>query len=330
MQRVKMHALAWLLIGGLILLTACGGAMPRKDLELQRVVDTINEMREAGVVPQLAPAQFRSAHAAVQEATQASSRNQAHLVHIAEQRVAIAQAAADRAAALEELEALEDERDNLRLVAREKEAEVARLDAERARLQSLARAEEADRARREATEAQAREREMAAAMEQAQREASQAKRLAEAQAEEAELARMEADAASAAAATLRKQLENLQARETDRGMVVTLGDVLFESGQAELVPDALLNLDRVVDILDEHAGKPVRIEGHTDSRGSETFNLSLSERRAEEVRRALVNLGVSAERLTAVGLGESRPVSPNETESGRQQNRRVDIVILDQ
>jgi outer membrane protein OmpA-like peptidoglycan-associated protein len=125
----------------------------------------------------------------------------------------------------------------------------------------------------------------------------------------------------------RAQLAALQAKQTDRGMVVTLGSVLFATGQSELLPGALETIDRLADYLDRNQDKTVLIEGHTDSTGSDTTNLRLSQERANAVRMALMAEGIGARRVAATGLGSSRPVAPNTTAEGRQQNRRVEIVI---
>ena len=108
----------------------------------------------------------------------------------------------------------------------------------------------------------------------------------------------------------------------------TLGDVLFEKSQADLRAESLANLERLVGFIQDYPERRVSIEGHTDSTGSEGFNLELSQRRAEAVRDALIDRGVSGRRLEAVGLGEAYPIASNDTDAGRRQNRRVEIIIL--
>jgi len=131
------------------------------------------------------------------------------------------------------------------------------------------------------------------------------------------------------AAALEKQLADLEAKKTDRGMVITLGDVLFDFNRAELRGGAQQSLYRLVTFLRENVDREVLVEGHTDSVGSETFNLDLSQRRAEAVRGFLVQNGIDSARTAVRGFGEARPVSTNATDAGRQQNRRVEVVILD-
>jgi outer membrane protein OmpA-like peptidoglycan-associated protein len=128
-------------------------------------------------------------------------------------------------------------------------------------------------------------------------------------------------------AELQRQIEALQARPTDRGLVLTLGDVLFESGRAELKAGAANNLNQLTTFLGKYPGRTVAIEGHTDSVGGDDYNLGLSQRRAESVRSHLVAQGIDAARLTAMGAGESSPVAGNDSAAGRQQNRRVEVII---
>lgn len=122
-------------------------------------------------------------------------------------------------------------------------------------------------------------------------------------------------------------LTELRARQTDRGTVVTLGDVLFDTDSATLNPGGLQQVQRLATYLNANPARTVRIEGHTDSRGSAAYNEVLSQRRAEAVRAALIGAGVDPARLTTVGMGEALPVASNDTVAGRQQNRRVEIVI---
>jgi outer membrane protein OmpA-like peptidoglycan-associated protein len=153
--------------------------------------------------------------------------------------------------------------------------------------------------------------------------------LIEARAHQVDIARLEVEQAQARAADLEKQLAELQAKKTERGMVITLGDVLFDFNRAELRSGAQQNLYRLATFLRENPEREVLIEGHTDSVGSESYNLDLSQRRAEAVRGFLAQNGVELARTAVRGFGEARPVSTNETDAGRQQNRRVEVVILD-
>ena len=127
----------------------------------------------------------------------------------------------------------------------------------------------------------------------------------------------------------RQELANLQAKQTDRGLVLTLGDVLFDTGRATLKPGADRTIDRLAQALKDNPNTRVMIEGHTDSVGGDEYNMALSERRAEAVADALRFRGVPADRYEAKGLGKDFPVASNDTQSGRQQNRRVEIVFSD-
>lgn len=156
------------------------------------------------------------------------------------------------------------------------------------------------------------------------------------QARTAEVTRARSDAtearksqaqSAAEAAELQRQVDNLEAEATDRGLVLTLGDVLFATGSADLQPGANANLDKLVNFLRQYPERTVLIEGHTDNVGSATFNQGLSQRRAESVRRYLTQQNIESGRMTATGIGQDRPVAGNETSTGRQQNRRVEIVI---
>ena len=145
----------------------------------------------------------------------------------------------------------------------------------------------------------------------------------------AEAARNETAAAQAQLANTQQQLADLQAKKTDRGVVVTLGDVLFDTGQASLKPGADLALNRLATYLTNNPDTKILIEGHTDSRGSDDYNEALSERRAQAVATALESRGVSASQIQTRGLGKSFPVATNATPEGRQQNRRVEVVLSD-
>jgi outer membrane protein OmpA-like peptidoglycan-associated protein len=151
---------------------------------------------------------------------------------------------------------------------------------------------------------------------------------------DAQVARMEADTARSAAAqaqqqsaALQREIDALNARPTDRGLVLTLGDVLFETGKADLKAGAITDLDRLAGFMAKYPDRTVVIEGHTDSVGSDDYNIGLSQRRAESVRTYLMRQGVDLSRVRTQGMGESVPVATNDTAGGRQQNRRVEIIV---
>lgn len=182
----------------------------------------------------------------------------------------------------------------------------------------------ADIAAEQITKGQAEEKTAAA-------ESERQKVLLQAREQEAAAARAQAQATAEAAQRqaemLTAQLRELNARQTDRGMVLTLGDVLFDTGKATLKPGATSTVDRLSAFLEEAPDRSVVIEGHTDSVGSDELNQSLSENRAESVKAALVAKGIRSDRINAVGKGEAAPVASNDNAAGRQQNRRVEIII---
>jgi outer membrane protein OmpA-like peptidoglycan-associated protein len=145
--------------------------------------------------------------------------------------------------------------------------------------------------------------------------------------QQARTASREAETAMARSKALEEELNALKAKKTDRGFVLTLGDVLFATGKADLMAGAQRTIDQLAAFLNKYPNKNVSVEGHTDSKGSESFNLMLSQSRAESVRSAIMARGISSNRITVEGLGEMYPVASNDTSAGRQQNRRVEIVI---
>ena len=161
----------------------------------------------------------------------------------------------------------------------------------------------------------------------ARADAGDAQKLAEARKLEAEKATTKAEAAMAQARELEQELSELKAKKTDRGFVLTLGDVLFATGKADLMPGAQRTIDQLAAFLNKYPNKNVSVEGHTDSVGSEAYNMTLSQHRAESVRSAIMARGISPDRITAKGFGELYPVASNDTPAGRQQNRRVEILI---
>jgi outer membrane protein OmpA-like peptidoglycan-associated protein len=314
----------------LLLLAACASA-PKKDLALEQVRSQLDELKSDSELAGYAPQALGEAERALRQAEAATGNTQRiHLIYMADRRIQVARAIAQREQLEREFDRLARERSDLLVKASQMEAERARQEAERARMMSQATAEDAERARAEAAQAQHREAESVRTARQASEEAEQAKALAASSATAAQLARREADLALEQADTLRRQLENLQLRQTESGVVVTLGDVLFESGQTELREEAVASLVEVVDLLQSEPDKNIRIEGHTDSTGDAATNVKISENRANSVFRALVSLGVEAGRVTTLGMGEDFPIASNETEEGRAQNRRVDVILLDE
>lgn len=314
----------------LVLLSACTAA-PKKDLALERVRDEIDSLKSNAELAGYAPLALGEAERALRKAEMATGDDlyRSYLVYMADRRIQIARTMAEREQYEQVLDQLEDDHSRMLIQASQLEADHARMEAEEARLLVATTSEEAQRAMEEKETAQAKEAESARAAQLSAEEADQARRLAESRASEAEFARREADLASQQVTSLTRQLENLQLRETESGVVVTLGDVLFASGEAQLVEGGRSSLEEVVDLLQTEPDKKIRVEGHTDSSGNSDANLLLSEQRAQAVREALISLGVASERVSALGMGEDFPIASNEDEDGRARNRRVDVILLD-
>ena len=253
---------------------------------------------------------------------------------IALQRIEEERLANERRAAAER-EAAERARADEARRQRELAEQQARLEAERrAMAESQRKAAESERLAAERAKAEADAARLAA--EKAQAEALAQQQALAAQAEQARRAADEADRARASAEAekqaLREQLRQqlnmvLETRESARGLIVNMSDVLFDFGKYTLRPVAREKLARVSGIILAHPGLRIEVEGHTDSVGSDEFNQKLSEQRAGTVHEYLVSSGVAPTNVTARGFGESQPVASNDNAAGRQQNRRVELVV---
>lgn len=230
--------------------------------------------------------------------------------------------------------ALLKEQESLVLEARTLEADRARqaaLTAQRSaaeavalREQALAEAAEAERLRDEARLAQSIAEQGQLSAESA---AESARLLALAETERAEQARAEAEAAKAEMEIMRSRLSELEAKQTERGLLITLGDVLFELNQSDLKPGSARNLLPLANVLIERPDQTLIIEGHTDSTGARDYNMTLSEKRAQAVAQYLIEQGVDVNAISTTGLGPDFPVADNGSSAGRQRNRRVDVIL---
>ena len=266
-----------------------------------------------------------------------------HHAYLAMTRVRTAVQEAARVRAETQITEAETERRAVQLEVRTAEAEAARRRAEAAQAEAAAqraaaeaerqRAEEANRQaaseRAAAAEAQRRAAEERAAAQAAQANAEAAQADAQRAQAEAEQARQEAAAALARAQELASRISDLEAAQTERGLVLTLGDVLFDVGKADLKPGSFRAVDQLVQFLNEYPNRNVLIEGFTDSSGSDATNQVLSQRRADAVRAALVERGIAASRVATIGYGEQYPRATNDTAAGKQLNRRVEVIISD-
>lgn len=146
---------------------------------------------------------------------------------------------------------------------------------------------------------------------------------------QADDSRRQATASQARVDSLETELADLKLKKTERGLVLTLGDVMFDTGQSTLQPGAYATLDRLATALRQQSGRKVLIEGHTDNVGSSDNNQGLSERRAQSVQTGLMQRGVEHSQITALGKGEDFPIAGNDTAAGRQSNRRVELIFTD-
>lgn len=258
--------------------------------------------------------ELREAETAVRIAEQPLPDDEAalatHRVYMADRKVSIAEAKANTQFAEAQRTRISEEREEARLQARTREADRARSDASLARSDAERARNETDTARSDAARA---------------RVDSETARSAADAAQESE--RAMAGAAAREAEDYQRQIDALQAETTSRGLVLTLGDVLFATGSAELQSGTNQNLDRLVDFLNEYPERRVLIEGHTDNVGNAEYNRNLSRQRAESVKSYLTQQGIASRALSVSGIGMDRPVTGNDTASGRQQNRRVEIII---
>jgi outer membrane protein OmpA-like peptidoglycan-associated protein len=279
-----------------LLVAGCGGLPERIDT-LETAREAVRSAEQDELASEFAATEIAAARTALAEADELFEDDAdltliEHQAYLAQRYADIAEQRIAEAHAREEIAQAEANRNRVLLEARTREAEAAQREAQVAQQQ-----------------AQTAEQQARAAQQRAQLTAEQAAAIARENQE------------------LMQSLEDLQARETERGVVLTLSDVLFDTAEAELKPGAMSAIDRLADFMREYPERSVRIEGHTDARGTEQFNRELSERRAAAVEEALLARGIERERVDAVGLGEDYPVASNETSAGMQQNRRVEIVV---
>ena len=290
------HALA---LAATLLLGACS-SLPADNAALMSARAAFEGARNNPQTRELAAAELSAAGIALNRANEAFTRRDKlaevdHLAYLASQRVAVAQQTARQKAADAQLLSAEAERDRSRLAARTSEADSAQMLAQRS-----------------------------------QQEAQAAQRSAAASQMSAQSAQMQNADAQARAMQLEEQLRALNAKKTDRGMVVTIGDVLFDTGRAELKPGSARDMSKLADFFKANPQRTALVEGFTDSVGSEAANQDLSNRRAAAVQAALADMGVERQRISARGYGKAHPGAGNDNASGRQMNRRVEIVLSDE
>ena len=310
-------------VTALITLAALGACstVPRDNARLD---EARSSLRSAMANPQsgsLSGGEVKAASDALAQAEAAQMRNADvatvnHLSYLALQRSNIVQEAANRKTAEMAVTEANAARDKLRLEARTQEANTAQRQAAVAQSNAQASQLDAEAAQRAARAAQ-----------QGTMAAQQQSALSQQQALDAE---SRASALRAELAAQSAALAALDAKKTERGMVITMGDVLFDTGRAELKSGGVRNVEKLSGFLKAYPQRKVMIEGYTDSVGGDEMNRTLSTRRADAVRAALLSQGVGSDRLATMGYGESHPVAGNDSASGRQLNRRVEIVLSDE
>lgn len=278
------------------LLAACASA-PTVTPQLQQARDTVSRASADPAVSKYAALELKKASDSLRRADELSAKREApadidSAAYVAMQQARTAQTLAKAAADEDSIKAAEAERERVRADANAAAAARARTQAETAQAQAAMASADANNARAQAANAQA-----------------------------------NAANAQAQAAALQRELADMQAQQTDRGMLVTLGDVLFEFGRAEVKPAAEASILKLANYLQQHPDRRVLIEGFTDSVGSNAANLTLSQRRAQAVAEALRARGVDASRIDTRGYGEAFPVASNGSTSDRAMNRRVEVYI---
>lgn len=279
-----------------ILLAACSTA-PTTTTELELARANYAQAQGNPLVAKYANTELAAATRALDQANTAAAKNESlanidRLAYVAKQKIASAEEYARARAAEDRMTDAAAQRDQVRLDARTAEAEAAKRRAEQARMEAEAAQNQAQAAQNQAASAEAATRD-----------------------------------AQARAAALANALSELQAKQTERGIVITFGDVLFNVDQANLTAQGMATAQRLADVLRDHPERSVLVEGFTDSTGSDAYNLQLSQRRAEAIRSALSQMGVDRARIETRGYGEAYPVAGNATAGERQLNRRVEIVL---
>lgn len=337
---------------GLLFLFIAGCGLSQKEMmakdQMERARKSYAEAKANPNVEAYAPLELQEAGKALQVAEQAEQAKETDAVlqlgYLAEKKTQFAVTTADGKVTERNIDKLNVE--NAELIARKRtleaerasrEAGKARSEAESARLEAGKAMSEAEKARMAA----AADAEMAAI---AKREAEQARMAAASEAEKAAIAKRQAEQAISAAEEeaakaarakaeadeLMKELSELKAQQTERGIVLTIGDVLFATGKANLSPDANKSVTKLAEFLRKYPNRDVLIEGHTDSVGSDDYNLTLSRNRADSVKNKLVGDGIEAGRITTMGYGKKFPLASNDTKAGKAQNRRVEVIILNE
>lgn len=306
-------------VGLTVALAGCA-TTPLRNAELDRAHEEVRILESQPNAAEIAGKPLQDARDALARADAAAAARRSpeyvtHWAYIAHREAEVGEAVVAEARARALVDQAEARRNRVLLEARERDVRAAQAQTYQA--QASAAAAQADATAARMSEERARD--MAA------------QQGLQAQADAAAAAAAQADAAAAREAqeAARRELRDLQAKETDRGLVITLSNVLFDTATATLKPGANLALDHLARFMQKSPGTTLLIEGHADSRGSDEYNEELSRRRAQSVADALESRAIRADRVQVVGRGKRYPVASNDTPEGRQQNRRVEIVFSD-
>lgn len=283
------------------------GCAAPKNASLTEAHSSYDSARMNPQVTNLAAIEMKQAGESLNKADSAMSKGESkatvdNLSYIAKQQVGIAEETAKRKTAESEIANASAKRDRVRLEARTAEADAAK--------QQAAIANESANA--------------------ANQQAALANEIADQQAAQLAAASANTQRDQALIAQQESQLKELKAKKTKRGLVITLGDVLFSINKAQLKSGGMRNMTKLADFLKRYPERKVLVEGYTDSTGSKIHNQMLSEERANAVRTALLDSGINSDRIATRGYGEEFPVASNGTATGRQLNRRIEIIISDE
>ena len=288
-----------------LLVGACSSA-PKTTGLLDQTRSDFRTAQNDPKVATYAPLELKQAGDALAQANAAATDNDSDekidkLAYVAKQKIALTQEIAKKKTAEAEVANAGQERDQMRLAQRTNEANMAKNSAEQSQ----------------------------AAAQVAQAQALAAQQQTQIAQDQAAAAQRTTQDAKARATQLEAQLADLAAKQTARGMVITLGDVLFGTDLARLNAEGMRTAQKLANVLKENPQRSVLVEGFADSTGASAYNQALSERRAGAVQSALLELGVTRERVAMRGYGESYPIAANDTAPNRQLNRRVEIVLSD-
>lgn len=316
---MKKNHLTPILLAITVLLGACS-SMPKTTSLLDQTRSDYVMAQNNPKIANYAASEMKQASDAMAQANDAASKKDEDekidkLAYLAKQKIALTQQVANQRSAEAEIANASKERDQIRLDQRTLEANQANAKANQAKAIADQSRLATQIAQGEAADAQRKEQEAQRIAQESQRQAQDAQR--------------QTQESQARAAQLEAQLAELSAKKTERGIVITLGDVLFGTDQAKLSPEGMRTAQKLSNILQQNPQRMVLIEGFTDSTGSSAHNQDLSERRASAVRSALQLQGINRDRIAVRGYGEANPVADNNSAENRQLNRRVEIILSD-